>query len=143
MKFRRKQRENVDINLASLIDVVFILLLFFVVTTTFTRETQLRVELPEAVTGASADDQQAKHLDLTINADGVFSLNNQILPKSDLATVIDALQKESGGDTNLPLSISADGKTQHQSVITAMDAAGKLGFSHLRMTTVEAAPPAP
>lgn len=143
MKFRRKQRENVDINLASLIDVVFILLLFFVVTTTFTRETQLRVELPQAVTGASADDEQAKHLDLTINADGVFALNNQILPKSDLATLIDALQKESGGDTNLPLSISADGKTQHQSVITAMDAAGKLGFSHLRMTTVEAAPPAP
>ena len=143
MKFRRKQRENVDINLASLIDVVFILLLFFVVTTTFTRETQLRVELPEAVTGASADDQQAKHLDVTINADGVFSVNNQILPKSDLATLIDALQKESGGDTSLLLSISADGKTQHQSVITAMDAAGKLGFSHLRMTTVEAAPPAP
>ncbi|WP_460121899.1 ExbD/TolR family protein [Pseudomonas sp. S2_C03] len=143
MKFRRKQRENVDINLASLIDVVFILLLFFVVTTTFTRETQLRVELPQAVTGASADDEQAKHLDLTINAEGVFALNNQILPKSDLATLIDALQKESGGDTNLPLSISADGKTQHQSVITAMDAAGKLGFSHLRMTTVEAAPPAP
>jgi len=143
VKFRRKQRENVDINLASLIDVVFILLLFFVVTTTFTRETQLRVELPQAVTGASADDEQAKHLDLTINAEGVFALNNQILPKSDLATLIDALQKESGGDTNLPLSISADGKTQHQSVITAMDAAGKLGFSHLRMTTVEAAPPAP
>ncbi len=112
-------------------------------TTTFTRETQLRVELPQAVTGASADDEQAKHLDLTINAEGVFALNNQILPKSDLATLIDALQKESGGDTNLPLSISADGKTQHQSVITAMDAAGKLGFSHLRMTTVEAAPPAP
>ena len=51
---------------------------------------------------------------------------------------MEALQKESGGDTQLPLSISADGKTQHQAVITAMDAAGKLGFSHLRMTTVEA-----
>ena len=51
---------------------------------------------------------------------------------------MEALQKESGGDTRLPLSISADGKTQHQAVITAMDAAGKLGFSHLRMTTVEA-----
>ncbi|MNP43856.1 hypothetical protein D3C76_1377000 [compost metagenome] len=56
---------------------------------------------------------------------------------------MDALQKESNGDTKLPLSISADGKSQHQSVITAMDAAGKLGFSHLRMTTVEAAAPAP
>ena len=142
MKFRRKQRENVDINLASLIDVVFILLLFFVVTTTFTRETQLRVELPEAVSGASADDQ-TRQLDIAISADGVFSVNNHILPKSDLATLMEALQKESNGDTNLPLSISADGKTQHQSVITAMDAAGKLGFSHLRMTTIEAAPPAP
>jgi biopolymer transport protein ExbD len=56
---------------------------------------------------------------------------------------MDALQKQSNGDTSRPLSISADGKSQHQSVITAMDAAGKLGFSHLRMTTVEAAPPAP
>ncbi|VVN45919.1 hypothetical protein PS662_05845 [Pseudomonas fluorescens] len=143
MKFRRKPRETVDINLASLIDVVFILLLFFVVTTTFTRETQLRVELPEAVSGSPAEDQQVKHLDVAINAEGAFSVNDKVLPKNDLTTLMDALQKESNGDTNLPLSISADGKTQHQSVIIAMDAAGKLGFSHLRMTTVEAAPPAP
>ncbi|MFJ2693857.1 ExbD/TolR family protein [Pseudomonas sp. NPDC087336] len=142
MKFRRKQRENVDINLASLIDVVFILLLFFVVTTTFTRETQLRVDLPEAVSGAPSDDQ-TRQLDIAISADGLFSVNNQVLPKSDLATLMDALQKQSNGDTSRPLSISADAKSQHQSVITAMDAAGKLGFSHLRMTTVEAAPPAP
>ena len=142
MKFRRKQRENVDINLASLIDVVFILLLFFVVTTTFTRETQLRVDLPEAVSGAPSDDQ-TRQLDIAISADGVFSVNNQVLPKSDLASLMDALQREANGDTNRPLSISADGKTAHQSVVTAMDAAGKLGFSHLRMTTIEAAPPAP
>ncbi|MDQ3201633.1 MAG: biopolymer transporter ExbD [Pseudomonadota bacterium] len=143
MKFRRKHRETVDINLASLIDVVFILLLFFVVTTTFTRETQLRVELPEAVSGSPAEDQQAKRLDVAISAEGAFSVNDRVLPKNDLATLMDALQKESNGDTEMPLSISADGKTQHQSVITAMDAAGKLGFSHLRMTTVEAAPAAP
>ncbi|PTU03482.1 biopolymer transporter ExbD, partial [Pseudomonas sp. HMWF031] len=87
MKFRRKQRENVDINLVSLIDVVFVLLLFFVVTTTFTRETQLRVDLPEAVSGSPAEDQ-SKQLDIAISADGVFSVNNQILPKSDLATLM-------------------------------------------------------
>lgn len=139
MKFRRKPRETVDINLASLIDVVFILLLFFVVTTTFTRETQLRVELPEAVSGSPAEDQQLKQLEITISAEGVFSVNNQLLEKNDVASVMDALQKESGGDTQMPLSIRADGKTPHQAVITAMDAAGKLGFSHLRMTTVEAA----
>lgn len=140
MKFRRKQRENIDINLVSLIDVVFVLLLFFVVTTTFTRETQLRVELPEAVSGSPAEDQQLKQLDIAISAEGVFSVNNQLLPKNDLASLMDAMQKASNGDTKMPLSISADGKTQHQSVITAMDAAGKLGFSQLRMTTVEAAP---
>jgi biopolymer transport protein ExbD len=138
VKFRRKPRETVDINLASLIDVVFILLLFFVVTTTFNRETQLRVVLPVAVSGSPADDQNAKQLDIAISADGVFSVNNQLLPKNDLTSLMEALQKESGGDTSLPLSISADGKTRHQAVITAMDAAGKLGFSHLRMTTVEA-----
>ncbi|MHC8387771.1 ExbD/TolR family protein [Pseudomonas sp. MDT2-39-1] len=143
MKFRRKPRETVDINLASLIDVVFILLLFFVVTTTFTRETQLRVDLPEAVSGSPAEDQQVKHLDVAISAEGAFSVNNQLLPKNDLTSLMEALQKESNGDTSLPLSISADGKTQHQSVVIAMDAAGKLGFSHLRMTTVEAAPTAP
>lgn len=133
MKFRRKPRETVDINLASLIDVVFILLLFFVVTTTFTRETQLRVDLPEAVSGSPAEDQQLKQLDVAISAEGVFSVNNKILPKNDLATLMEAMQKESNGDTSMPLSISADGKAQHQSVITAMDAAGKLGFSHLHL----------
>lgn len=137
MKFRRRSRENIELNLISLIDVVFVLLLFFVVTTTFTRETQLRVDLPEAVTGAPADNA-SKRLDIAISADGIYSLNNQLLPKSDLSTLMNALQKESDGDTALPLSISADGKTPHQAVITAMDAAGKLGFSHLSMTTVEA-----
>ncbi|WP_411562769.1 ExbD/TolR family protein [Pseudomonas shirazensis] len=140
MKFRRNRaRENVDINLASLIDVVFVLLLFFVVTTTFTRENQLRVELPEASTAAPAEADEGKRVDITISADGVYSVNNHLLPKSDLATLVEALRQESGGDTKLPLSISADGKTPHQSVVTAMDAAGKLGFSQLRMTTVEAA----
>ncbi|MBA1205188.1 biopolymer transporter ExbD [Pseudomonas capeferrum] len=139
MKFRRKPRETVDINLASLIDVVFILLLFFVVTTTFTRETQLRVELPEAASATAAEPEQGKRLDVTISAEGVYSVNDHLLPKSDLATLTEALQRESGGDTTLPLSISADGKTPHQAVVTAMDAAGKLGFSQLRMTTVEAA----
>ena len=140
MKFRRnRQRESVDINLASLIDVVFVLLLFFVVTTTFTRETQLRVELPEAASAEPAAPDQGKLVEIPISAEGVYSVNNHLLPKSDLATLSEAIERESGGDNKLPLAISADGKTPHQAVVTAMDAAGKLGFSQLRMTTVEAA----
>lgn len=138
MKFRRKPRENVEINLASLIDVVFILLLFFVVTTTFTRETQLKVDLPEAVSGTPPEQTELKQVEVLIGADGAYSVNGKALLESNLSNLMAALQKESDGDNSLPLIISADGKTPHQAVITAMDAAGKLGFSHLRITTVEA-----
>lgn len=138
MKFRRKPRENVEINLASLIDVVFILLLFFVVTTTFTRETQLKVDLPEAASGTPPEESTLKQLEVLIGADGSYSLNGQALMKNDLSGLMAALGKESAGDNSLPLVISADAKTPHQAVITAMDAAGKLGFAHLRITTVEA-----
>lgn len=138
MKFRRKPRENVDIGLAPLIDVVFILLLFFVVTTTFTRETQLKVDLPEAASGAPPQQTEVKQLEVVIDIEGNYSLNGKALLKSDLDALMAALSKESGGDNSLPLIISADGKTPHQAVITAMDAAGKLGFAHLRITTVEA-----
>jgi biopolymer transport protein ExbD len=138
VKFRRKPRENVDIGLAPLIDVVFILLLFFVVTTTFTRETQLKVDLPEAASGTLPQQTEVKQLEVVIDIEGNYSLNGKALLKSDLDALMAALSKESGGDNSLPLIISADGKTPHQAVITAMDAAGKLGFAHLRITTVEA-----
>ena len=138
MKFRRKPRENVEINLASLIDVVFILLLFFVVTTTFTRETQLKVDLPEAASGTPPQDAEVRQLEVLIDVAGNYSLNGKALLKSDLNSLMAALSKESGGDNRLPMVISADGKTPHQAVITAMDAAGKLGFAQLRITTVEA-----
>ena len=139
MKFRRKARENVDIGLAPLIDVVFILLLFFVVTTTFTRETQLKVDLPEAASGTPPQ-TETRQLEVLVDVEGQFSLNGNPLIKHDLATLMAALSKESGGDTSLPLVISADGKAPHQAVVTAMDAAGKLGFAQLRITTVEAQP---
>jgi biopolymer transport protein ExbD len=138
VKFRRKRQDNVEIGLAPLIDVVFILLLFFVVTTTFTRETQLQVDLPEAVSGTPPQASELKPLEVVIGADGSFSVNGKALVKNDLNSLMTSLQRESEGDSSLPLTISADSKTPHQAVITAMDAAGKLGFAHLRITTVEA-----
>ncbi|WP_447592753.1 ExbD/TolR family protein [Aquipseudomonas campi] len=143
MKFRRRAgnvaREEVFLNLTSLIDVIFVLLLFFVVTTTFSRPTQLKIDLPEAQSGTPPENTQLKTLELSIAANGQYALNGQVLVKSDLPSLVSALSQESDGDNSLPLTISADANTTHQSVITAMDAAGKLGFSHLRMTTVEAA----
>lgn len=142
MKFRRRAgnvaREEVFLNLTSMIDVIFVLLLFFVVTTTFSRPTELKIDLPEAASGTPPDAAEAQSLEVSIAADGQYSVNGKVLVKSDLQGLISVLEQESGGDKSLPLIISADAKSTHQSVITAMDAAGKLGFSHLRMTTVEA-----
>ncbi|MCO7555265.1 ExbD/TolR family protein [Metapseudomonas otitidis] len=147
MKFRRRAgnvaREEVFLNLTSFIDVVFVLLLFFVVTTTFSRPSEMKIELPEAVSGTPTEATTEKTLELSISADGQYALNGQVLVKNDLTTLMNALGKESGGDNSLPMIISADAKTTHQSVITAMDAAGKLGFSKLRITTVEAQPEKP
>lgn len=138
MRFPRKPREPVDINLAPLIDVVFILLLFFVVTTTFTRETQLKVDLPEAASGEQVQAEVKAALEILIGVDGSFALNGKSLSKNDLTTLMEALREESGGDKSIPVVLSADGKSPHQAVVTAMDAAAKLGFAQLRITTVEA-----
>jgi len=138
VKFRRKARENVEINLASLIDVVFILLLFFVVTTTFTRETQLRVDLPEAASGTPLEQTELKQLEVVIGADSSYAVNGTSLVNNDRASLLAALQKASAGDNSLPLILSADGQAPHQAVIMAMDVAAKLGFAHLRISTLEA-----
>lgn len=142
MKFRRRAggvaREEVFLNLTSLIDVIFVLLLFFVVTTTFSRPSQLKVDLPEASSGEAAQQSELKQLEVLVGADGQYEVNGQLLLNSDLQSLMAALQRESGGDNSLPLTLSADAKTPHQAFITAMDAAGKLGFAHLRITTVEA-----
>lgn len=142
MKFRRRAggvaREEVALNLTSLIDVIFVLLLFFVVTTTFNRPSQLKIQLPEASSGSPVTPSELKQLEVGISADGQYEVNAQTLQVSDLTSLMAALQRESAGDNSLPLTISADAKTPHQAFITAMDAAGKLGFAHLRITTVEA-----
>lgn len=138
MRFRRKQRDSAEINLAPLIDVVFILLLFFVVTTTFTRETQLKVELPQAQS-AQVPEAEPKTLEVLVSAQSQFSLNGKELIVHDLPTLMAAIDKESKGDKRLPIVISADANAPHQAVVIAMDAAGKLGFEKLRITTVEAA----
>jgi len=140
VKFRRHRgnvaREEVFLNLTPLIDVIFVLLLFFVVSTTFSRPAQLRINLPEASSSAPAENS-SKQLEVSVSASGDYSLNGRVLAKHDLATLLEALQRESEGDNSLPLIISADAASSHQAVVTAMDAAARLGFSKLRITTVD------
>lgn len=140
MNFRRTRSEEVSVNLTPLIDVVFLLLIFFMVSTTFTRETQLKVDLPQAASGDPAQSTDVQQIELTISATGEVAINDKALIAPSLSTIKAALQRESAGDTNLPVVITADAQTSHQSVITAMDAAGQLGFSRLRLTTSEMEP---
>ena len=136
MNFRRRARAEVDINLAPLIDMVFLLLIFFMLSTTFVRETQLKVDLPESVSGEQSE-IAAQQLEIVISATGDVAINDQTLSNPTLETIRTALARESNGDTRLPVIITADAKTPHQSVITAMDAAGQQGFTRLRLTTNE------
>ena len=142
MNFRRRTRVETDINLTPLIDVVFLLLIFFMVSTTFTRETQLKVDLPESASGEHTDPSAQQQIEVLISATGEMAINGKALLNPNLDTLMSALSRESAGDTSWPVVITADAKTPHQAVITAMDAAGQQGFTRLRLTTNEMEQPA-
>lgn len=133
MKFKRQVQAEDSINLTPLIDVVFLLLIFFMVSTTFTKETHLSVDLPEA-SGAPVTESD-QNLDILIAADGSYSINGKVLINSKLDTLKAALSQVAEGNFKRPMTITADAKTPHQAVVTAMDAAGQLGFVHLSITT--------
>lgn len=137
MKFRRQPREALSVNLTPLIDVVFLLLIFFMVSTTFTRETQLSVDLPEA-TGLLRDEVD-KQLEILIDEQGQYRVNGRPLVDTRLRTLQAAMYEVSRGDTTLPLVISADAEAAHQSVVRAMDAAGQMGFSRLSIASIQPA----
>lgn len=135
MKLKTRARAEPDVNLTSLIDVVFLLLIFFMVSTSFVKQSQISIRLPGAESVAIVE-QRTEQLDIIITEQGTFLVNGRELINSRPETIRNALQKVSGGDTSLPLTISADANTRHQYVVTAMDVAGKLGFVKIRIATV-------
>jgi len=122
------------VNLTSLIDVVFLLLIFFMVSTSFTKESELKIVLPDATldTPAAID----PGLEIVVTADGKYYLNEKQLLNTDPATLREALSREAGENRDTPITIRADGATTHQSVVTAMDVVGRLGFANLNIVTV-------
>ncbi|HET6474351.1 MAG TPA: biopolymer transporter ExbD [Pseudomonadales bacterium] len=133
MKFRRRQRNDVTIELVPLVDVVLVLLLFFMVSTTFIRQTELKVALPEA----KAEPQQIDNevVQVAISADGEYAVDGRLLVDNQLPTLMRALSDAVAGDTRKRLVINADADARHQAVVRAMDAAGQLGLIHLSITT--------
>ena len=133
MRLRSSKREELAVNLTPLIDVVFLLLIFFMVSTSFNRESEIIVDLPEASNQEKPADVDT--IEIVIDADGLFYVNNQQLVNTQINTLKAALNKVTEGKTDLPLVISADGKAPHQAVVMAMDAARQLGIVHLSIAT--------
>lgn len=137
MNLRPRRRGDPEINLTSLIDVVFLLLLFFILTTSFNRESALRIDLPKASEQAAAEEQ--KPIMLSIDAAGEFYVDGRQVVNTQVESVKRALRAALGERKDPPLIISADAKTQHQAVVTAMDAARQVGLIHLSIATKEPA----
>ena len=133
MKFPRRIQEDLQINLTPLIDVVFLLLIFFMVSTTFTRETRLAVNLPEA-DGEPVQDTP-RSIEISVSQNGSYAVDGRPLVNSQLQTLMRALEEVTGGDRDVALILIADADATHQSVVTAMDAIGQSGFSRLSIAT--------
>lgn len=133
------KEESVEVNLTPLIDVVFLLLIFFMVTTTFDRHARLKVSLPES--SAKTSQQQKEPLVLSIDAKGNYFLNDRQIVNQQLDTLKQALRKTIGQNKkdykDVALVLRADANTPHQSVVRAMDAASQLGLTRLSIATVE------
>ena len=135
MKLNLRPRTQPEVNLTSLIDVVLLLLIFFMVSTSFVKQSQIAISLPEA-DSASVVEEPPDRIDIMITETGTYLVNNRELINNRPQTIRNALQKVSGGDNSLPLTISADANAKHQHVVTAMDVAGRLGFTQISIATV-------
>ena len=128
----RSPEEDVNINLTPLIDVVFLLLIFFMVSTTFDTTSQLKIKLPEASTTLASEAKQK--INLLIDAKGNFYVNSRELTNNKSATLRAALER-SLTNGMLPVVIQSDAASPVQSLVTAMDVVGQLGVPQVSVAT--------
>lgn len=136
MQFSKRRPNEPEIQLTSLIDVVLLLVIFFMVTTSFVKESALSLELPTTDSAAPAS-QESDLLDISIAADAKYSVNGQVLANQKPLTLRLAIERAIGERRDLPVVIHADGKTSHQAVVTAMDAVASVGLTRVRIATVD------
>lgn len=129
----RRQLLSVGLDLTPLIDVVFLLLIFFMVTTTFTKETRLSLTLPEATGEPQGNVDEP--IEITIGLNSHYALNGVSLARHDLLGIKQALSKLTTVPSQQAIVVTADANAPHQAVITALDAAGQLGFVNIKLTT--------
>ncbi len=134
MQLRSSTLEDPEMSLTGLIDVVFLLLLFFMVSTTFEHQAVLKVDLPEAK-NVSAPENQPNSFELVIDQRGQYYLNDRQLVDGKPATLRAAFIEAAGEDRDIPVILRADAETPHHFVVTAMDITAQLGFSRLSIAT--------
>jgi biopolymer transport protein ExbD len=135
MKLQSRSREEPEINVISLVDVLLVLVLFFMVSTSFLRETEISLQLPEATTDTDIEVPR-EALEITITQSGSYLVNGRELVNNERRTLRAAIERLIGAKRSLPVFIRADAAATHQAVITAMDVAGQLGFVKINIATV-------
>ena len=135
MKLSLRPRTQPEVNLTSLIDVVLLLLVFFMVSTSFVKQSQITIRLPEAESTAIVQ-EIPEQIDILITESGTYLVNGRELINNRAETIRNALQKVAPGRNDIPLTISADANAKHQDVVTAMDVAARLGFTQINIATV-------
>lgn len=133
MNLRQIKSTEPDVNITPLIDVVFLLLIFFMVSTTFERESEIEVTLPEAAIDAPVEEEFV--IEVTVNAQGTYFVNGQRVINTQTSTLKQAMLKVAAGRQDPPIIVSADANATHQAVVKVMDAARQLGFVHLSFAT--------
>jgi biopolymer transport protein ExbD len=135
----RKPKDDPEINLISLIDIALLLVIFFMLTSTFMQEGRLKIELPQASL-APTNKQKVDPIVVTVTQTGSYRVNDRELINSSPDTLRAAILEVAGADRDKPVTVRADGRATHQSVVSAMDVLGKLGFVRLNIATVEESP---
>ena len=138
MNLKPRRHEEPEINMVSLIDVVLMLVIFFMLSASFTGEGRLRIRLPQA-TSVPIERSTDAGLVVTVTASGTYLVNHRELVNASPDTLRRAIEQVAPAKRDVPVNLRADGRATHQSVVTAMDTLGKLGFAQLSIVTTHAA----
>ncbi|AWL29152.1 biopolymer transporter ExbD [Acinetobacter defluvii] len=133
MKFKRKTVEDLHINLTPMIDCLLFILVFLLLTTTFTQQSRINLSLPDAQ-GVPPKDYQHK-IEVVVDSSGHYAVNGQALSSKETADLSTAIKQSSQDRRDLMFVIAADAKATHQDVIRVMDVAGQLGFVNINIST--------
>jgi biopolymer transport protein ExbD len=137
MNFRHRRQDEPEINLIPFIDVLLVVLIFLMLSTTYSKFTELQLKLPVADTDAQRD--YPKELIVAVSADGSYSINRNAIPGRNLESLANAMAENAKAGKDTVVIISADASAKHQAVVTVMEAARRVGLNQITFATQSSA----